>query len=76
MAYCRRERDYWRYFEIDPLIVWLALQRGYFQMLARHDPTPTVVVGDARMTLAREPDRISTCWSWRRFLPMPLPRIC
>lgn len=57
MAYYRREGDFWRYFEIDPLIVWLALESGYFQMLAQHDPMPTVVVGDARLTLAREPDR-------------------
>lgn len=57
MAYYRREGDLWRYFEIDPLIVWLALESGYFQMLPRHDPTPTVIVGDARLTLAREPDR-------------------
>ena len=57
MAYYRREHDLWRYFEIDPLIVWLALESGYFQMVPRHDPTPAVVVGDARLTLAREPDR-------------------
>ena len=56
MAYYRREGDLWRYFEIDPLIVWLALESGYFQMIPRHDPTPTVIVGDARLTLAREPD--------------------
>ncbi|MDE0658787.1 MAG: fused MFS/spermidine synthase [Gammaproteobacteria bacterium] len=57
MAYYRRETDLWRYFEIDPLVVWLAVESGYFQMIPRHDPDPAIVVGDARLTLAREPDR-------------------
>ncbi|MDE0422905.1 MAG: fused MFS/spermidine synthase [Gammaproteobacteria bacterium] len=57
MAYYRRESDRWRYFEIDPLVVWLAVESGYFQMIPRHDPDPTIIVGDARLTLAEEPDR-------------------
>ncbi|MYF31068.1 MAG: hypothetical protein F4169_19890 [Gammaproteobacteria bacterium] len=57
LAYYRRERDLWRYFEIDPRIVWLAVESGYFQMIPQHDPAPAVVIGDARVTLAREPDR-------------------
>ena len=56
MAYYRRPGDAWRYFEIDPLIVTLAVDSGYFGMLAAHDPAPSIVVGDARLTLAREPD--------------------
>ena len=57
MAFYRRDSDYWRYFEIDPLVVWLAVESGYFQMIPRHDPNPAIIVGDARVTLAREPDR-------------------
>lgn len=57
MAYYRRPGDVWRYFEIDPLIVRLAVDSGYFGMLAAHDPAPSIVLGDARLTLAREPER-------------------
>ena len=57
MAYYRRESDSWRYFEIDPLVVWLAVESGYFQMIPEHDPDPSIIVGDARLTLAWEPDR-------------------
>ena len=56
MAYYRRPGDAWRYFEIDPLIVRLAVDSGYFGMIAAHDPEPSIVVGDARLTLAGEPD--------------------
>ena len=55
LAYHRRDDEVWRYYEIDPLIVWLALDSGYFDMMARHDPAAAVVVGDARLTLGREP---------------------
>ncbi len=55
LAYHRRNDEVWRYYEIDPLIVWLALDSGHFDMMARHDPAAPVVVGDARLTLAREP---------------------
>ena len=55
LAYYRRPGDTWRYYEIDPLIVWLAWDSGFFQMLAQHDNAPDVVLGDARLTLTREP---------------------
>ena len=56
LAYYRRPGDEWRYFEIDPLIAWLAVDSGFFQMMSRHDPNAEIVLGDARLTLAREPD--------------------
>ena len=55
LAYYRREGEAWRYYEIDPLIKWLALESGHFDIMARHDPDATVVLGDARLTLALEP---------------------
>ena len=56
LAYHRQARDQWRYFEIDPMIEWLAVHSGYFGMISRHDPGATIVPGDARLTLAREPN--------------------
>lgn len=57
LAYYRRPNDAWRYFEIDPLVAQLAANSGHFDILPTHDPSPAIVLGDARLTLAREPDR-------------------
>ena len=57
LAYYRRPNDAWRYFEIDPLVARLAANSGHFDILPTHDPSPAIVLGDARLTLAREPDR-------------------
>ncbi len=57
LAYYRRPDDAWRYFEIDPLVARLAADSGYFDILPMHDPSPDIVLGDARLTLEREPDR-------------------
>lgn len=56
LAHYRRVGEHWRYFEIDPLIAWLATDSGYFGMMTGRDPVVPVVLGDARLTLAREPD--------------------
>ena len=57
LAYYQRTDDAWRYFEIDPMVARLASNSGYFDILPTHDPSPDIVLGDARLTLAREPDR-------------------
>lgn len=57
LAYYRRPDDKWRYFEIDPLVARLAEDSGHFDILPTHDPSPAIVLGDARLTLAREPDQ-------------------
>ena len=57
LAYYRRPEDAWRYFEIDPVVAHLAAGGGHFDILVKHDPQPAIVVGDARLTLEREPDR-------------------
>ena len=56
MAYHRQPGDWWRYYEIDPLVAWLATDSGYFEMMPRHDPDASIVLGDARLALAGEPD--------------------
>ena len=55
-AYHGHAGERWRYFEIDPLIAWLATDSGYFEIMARQDPAVPVVLGDARLSLQREPD--------------------
>lgn len=56
LAYYHRPGERWRYFEIDPLVEWLATENGYFELMPRDGPAVPVVLGDARLSLAREPD--------------------
>lgn len=60
LACYRRAGDAWHFFEIDPLMAWVAVESGYFDLMARcaesvSESVP-VVLGDARLTLAEEPD--------------------
>ena len=60
LACYRRAGDAWRFFEIDPLMVWVAVESGYFDLMARcaesGSESVPVVLGDARLTLVEEPD--------------------
>ncbi len=60
LACYRRAGDVWRFFEIDPLMVWIAVESGYFELMTRcAEPVSEAVpimLGDARLTLAEEPD--------------------
>ena len=47
----------WTFFEIDPLIVRVARDPAYFTYLRDCPVRANVVLGDARLTLAREPSR-------------------
>lgn len=55
LAYYSRRGERWRYFEIDPAVVRIAGDARYFDFLARAEVKPEMVLGDARLTLAREP---------------------
>jgi SAM-dependent methyltransferase len=44
------------FFEIDPAVVRIAEERRWFTFLADSRATTRIVVGDARLELAREPD--------------------
>jgi hypothetical protein len=46
----------WRFYEIDPAVVRFARDTGQFTYLRRCLPRPTIRLGDARLSLAREPD--------------------
>jgi SAM-dependent methyltransferase len=45
----------WRFFEIDPAIVRIASDPARFTFLARCAPHARIVLGDARLSLARQP---------------------
>jgi hypothetical protein len=47
----------WRFFEIDPIVVDIAMKSNHFTFLANCQPTPDIVLGDARLRLAKEPDK-------------------
>jgi hypothetical protein len=47
----------WTVYEIDPLIVRIARDPAYFTYLRDCPVRPKIVLGDARLTLAREPSR-------------------
>ncbi len=49
--------DEWRFFEIDPTIVDIARDHPRFRFLNACAPHVPIVLGDARLTFAREPDR-------------------
>jgi SAM-dependent methyltransferase len=44
----------WTFFEIDPAMVRIATERGRFTFISRCAPDARIILGDARLTLARE----------------------
>jgi hypothetical protein len=49
-----REGDSWTYYEIDPIVAKIAQDPNQFRYLSVCAPETKVVLGDARLTLARE----------------------
>ncbi|HYD16210.1 MAG TPA: fused MFS/spermidine synthase [Hyphomicrobium sp.] len=45
----------WRFFEIDPVVIGIAKSKK-FTFLANCQPEADIVIGDARLTFAKEPD--------------------
>ncbi len=56
MACHSEDGEAWRFFEIDPVMVDIARNTRNFSYLANCQPNPDIVLGDARLTLAKEPD--------------------
>ncbi len=54
LACMSEENEDWRFFEIDPTIITIAAQSRSFTFLASCMPQPDIVIGDARLTLAKE----------------------
>ena len=57
LASYAQPRQSWAFYEIDPVVVHLARDAGYFSFLRDAAVPVRVVVGDARLSLAAEPDR-------------------
>jgi hypothetical protein len=51
-----RAGEAWRFFEIDPVVIGIASDTRYFSFLAHCQPTPDMVIGDARLTMSKEAD--------------------
>ncbi len=49
-----RDGETWRYYEIDPVVVKIARDPAYFTYLSSCAPDAPVVIGDARLTVAKE----------------------
>jgi len=49
-----QEGEQWRFFEIDPAVVRIASDPRHFTFLANCQPKADIVLGDARLTLAKE----------------------
>lgn len=50
-----RPGQQWTYYEIDPLVVQVAQDRRFFTFLSDCAPNAGIVIGDARLELARQP---------------------
>ena len=48
------EGERWRFFEIDPAVVRIASDPRHFTFISTCQPNPDIVLGDARLTLAKE----------------------
>jgi hypothetical protein len=57
MACNARAGERWRFFEIDPVVLKIASNPKQFTFLSSCQPNADVVLGDARLTLAKESDR-------------------
>lgn len=53
----RKPGQSWTFFEIDPLVVRLARDAGYFHFLEQCGPDTRIVMGDGRLSLQKAPDR-------------------
>jgi hypothetical protein len=45
----------WAFYEIDPLVVDIATKQGWFTFMANCTPNAALHIGDARLTLAKQP---------------------
>lgn len=57
MACHAQPQETWRFYEIDPAVVAVARDSSKFTFLSKCQPNADIVVGDARLTLAKEAQR-------------------
>jgi hypothetical protein len=52
----KQEGETWKFFEIDPVVIKIAKNPKNFTFIAKCQPDIDIAVGDARLTIAKEPD--------------------
>ena len=52
----KREGETWRFFEIDPTVIKIAKDPKNFTFITKCQPDIDIAIGDARLTMAKEPD--------------------
>ena len=57
MACFKERNEDWRFYEIDQAVVDIARDAKLFRFLSRCQPEADIVVGDARLTVAKEKDQ-------------------
>ncbi|HEV2567713.1 fused MFS/spermidine synthase [Sphingomonas sp.] len=57
LACYTRPGQSWRIYEIDPTVIQIARYSGKFTYLSRCNPQAQIVLGDARLSLQREPSQ-------------------
>jgi spermidine synthase len=57
LACYAKNQQHWTLYEIDPLVVDIASNPAYFSYLSQCAPNATMRVGDARLSLEKEPDQ-------------------
>jgi hypothetical protein len=55
LACYAKPQQQWAFYEIDPLVVDIATKQGWFTFMANCTPNAAVHIGDARLTLAKQP---------------------
>ena len=52
----KQEGETWKFFEIDPVVIRIAKNPKNFTFVSKCQPDIDIAVGDARLTIAKEPD--------------------
>jgi spermidine synthase len=55
LACYKQQHQRWTFFELDPAVVELATKSRWFTFLERCAPEARIIIGDARLKLAKEP---------------------
>ena len=56
LACYAKEQQHWKFYEIDPLVIEVAQNPAWFHYLERCGKNAAMVIGDARLSLAKEAD--------------------
>ena len=52
----KQEGESWKFFEIDPVVIKIASNPKNFTFISKCQPDIDIAIGDARLTMAKEPD--------------------